>query len=406
MEHNNNLSRNILIALVAGAIFGISLRQLPWPDLTLWLNNNILQLLGQLFINLLKMLVVPVVFASLAASVGALAEPKQLGRIGGKAIALYLITTTIAISIAIFLAVTFNVGSGANLHSSSSFNSSAAPSARDIIINLFPANPIQALADGNMLQIIVFAILLGLAIASLGAKADALKQGINALDKVMLHLVGMIMRFAPIGVFCLLASLFIRTGFALIMQLGGYFLIVLLALLVQWSGVYSLMLKLLANINPLTFLRAMLTPITFAFSVASSNASIPIVLKTVEEKLGVQNKVASLIIPLGATINMDGTAIMQGVATVFIAHAYGIDIGLSGYLTVIAMATLASIGTAGVPGIGLITLAMVLKQVHLPVEGIALIIGVDRLLDMARTAVNISGDAMIACIVDKSESTK
>ena len=177
MEHNNNLSRNILIALVAGAIFGISLRQLPWPDLTLWLNNNILQLLGQLFINLLKMLVVPVVFASLAASVGALAEPKQLGRIGGKAIVLYLITTTIAISIAIFLAVTFNVGSGANLHSSSSFNSSAAPSARDIIINLFPANPIQALADGNMLQIIVFAILLGLAIASLGSKADALKQG-------------------------------------------------------------------------------------------------------------------------------------------------------------------------------------------------------------------------------------
>jgi Na+/H+-dicarboxylate symporter len=405
MEHSKNLSRNILIALGLGAILGLVLSRLPWPNLTLWLDDNIFQLIGQLFINLLKMLVVPVVFASLAASVSSLAEPAQLGRIGGKAVILYLITTAIAITIAITLAESFNIGAGANLHASADFSTAAAPSARDIIIDLFPSNPIAALANGNMLQIIVFSLLLGLGIASLGDKARTLKDGIDALDKVMLHLVGMVMKLAPLGVFCLLTSLFARTGFALIAHLAGYFMVVLLALLVQWAGLYSIMLKLLASINPLTFLRAMLTPIAFAFSVASSSASIPIVLKTVEEKLGVKNKVASLIIPLGATINMDGTAIMQGVATVFIAHAYAIHIGISGYLTVIAMATLASVGTAGVPGIGLITLAMVLKQVHLPVAGIALIIGVDRLLDMARTAVNISGDAMIACIINKSETS-
>jgi Na+/H+-dicarboxylate symporter len=404
VENSNNLSRKILIALGCGAILGLILSRLPWPNLTLWLDDNVFQLLGQLFINLLKMLVVPVVFASLTASVSSLAEPAQLGRIGGKAVILYLITTAVAITIAITLAESFNIGAGANLHVSANFNPGAAPSARDIIIDLFPSNPIAALANGNMLQIIVFSLLLGLGIASLGDKARTLKDGIDALDKVMLHLVGMVMKLAPLGVFCLLTSLFARTGFALIAHLAGYFIVVLLALLVQWAGLYSLMLKLLAKINPLTFFRAMLTPIAFAFSVASSSASIPIVLKTVEEKLGVKNKVASLIIPLGATINMDGTAIMQGVATVFIAHAYAINIGISGYLTVIAMATLASVGTAGVPGIGLITLAMVLKQVHLPVAGIALIIGVDRLLDMARTAVNISGDAMIACIINKSES--
>lgn len=402
-QAKSNLSRQIVIALFLGAIVGILLRHLPSQATKTWLEINIFTTIGTLFINALKMLVVPLVFISLTAGVSTLAEPKQLGKIGGKAFALYIITTAAAVTLAITFALVFHVGQGANLTTHTHYIPTPPPGLHQIIMNLFPANPIKALASGNMLQIIVFALIIGYSIAQLGEKSNAIKNFIIASDAVLLNLVSLIMRAAPIGVFCLLAALFMRLGFNLITQLAAYFGVVCLALLAQWAGVYSLLLVLLAKINPLVFLRKMITPIVFAFSVASSSASIPIVLKTVEEKLGVANRVASLIIPLGATINMDGTAIMQGVATVFIAHAYNISIGLSGYLTVIMMATLASIGTAGVPGVGLITLAMVLRQVNLPVEGIALIIGIDRILDMARTAVNISGDAMIACIVARSE---
>ena len=254
-----------------------------------------------------------------------------------------------------------------------------------------------------MLQIIVFSLLFGAALAAAGEAGKRIGAIFRDLNEVVMHFITMMLQLAPYGIFCLVAVTFAQMGFNLIGQLFGYFSIVLLVLLLHLIVTYSLLLKFVGGLNPLMFFRKFYPCMLFAFSTSSSNASIPVVLETVEHKLGVKNSVASFIVPLGATINMDGTAIMQGVATVFIAHVYNVPIGLTGYLMVILMATLASIGTAGIPSVGLITLAMVLKQVNVPVEGIALIIGVDRLLDMARTAINVSGDAVVACIVAKSE---
>ncbi len=271
------------------------------------------------------------------------------------------------------------------------------------VVKIFRVISFKALSVGFVLQVFWFAFLYGVAIATSGEAGKKVDFVFKNVNEVLMKLITMIMRTAPYGVFCLLGALFARMGYTVIGHLAGYFAIVLLVLFIQLLITYSVFLKVFAGLNPFTFFLKMRDAMLFAFSISSSNASIPVVLKTVEKKLGVDNSIASFIIPLGSTINMDGTAIMQGVATVFIAHAYHISIGVVGYITVIAMATLASIGTAGVPSVGLITLAMVLQQVGLPVQGIALIIGVDRLLDMVRTAVNISGDSMIACIVGKSE---
>jgi Na+/H+-dicarboxylate symporter len=259
------------------------------------------------------------------------------------------------------------------------------------------------MAEGKMLQIIVFAVLFGLTLTMVGKPGERILAICTDLNAVILKMVMLIMAVAPYGVFCLIAKVFALQGFAAIAPLAKYFFVVLFALLLHAFGVYPILLKLLSGLSPLTFFKKYKDIPMFAFSTASSNATLPITLETVEHKLGVNNSIASFTIPLGATINMDGTAIMQGVATVFIAQAYNLPIGLSGYLLVIFTATLASIGTAAVPGAGLIMLAMVLKQVGLPVEGIALIIGVDRLLDMVRTAVNVTGDAAVSCIVAKSE---
>tara|TARA_B100000446_G_scaffold57219_1_gene53323 strand:- start:1829 stop:2644 length:816 start_codon:yes stop_codon:yes gene_type:complete len=254
-----------------------------------------------------------------------------------------------------------------------------------------------------MLQVIVFSLLMGIAIAQSGESGSRVKVWFEDMNDIVMKMVGILMELAPYGVFCLLAKLFAGLGAGAILDLSLYFSTVVLALLLHCFGVYGMILKTLTRIDPLAFFRHLRPLMMFAFSTSSSNATLPITLRTAEEKLGVDNRVASFTVPLGATINMDGTAIMQGVATAFIAQAYQVDIGLSGYLMVVLTATLASVGTAGVPGVGLITLAMVLQQVNLPVEGIALIIGVDRLLDMMRTAVNVSGDSMVTLTVAKSE---
>lgn len=254
-----------------------------------------------------------------------------------------------------------------------------------------------------MLQIIVFAILLGVAVARSGEQGARVIQLFTDFNEVIMTLVTMLMKLAPYGVFCLMVQLFAQQGIGVIGDLAVYFFTVLFVLMLHGFGTYAILLKFLGRLSPLAFYRKMRATMLFAFSTASSNATIPVTMRTVENRLGVKNSIASFTVPLGATINMDGTAIMQGVATVFIAQAYNIDISLSGYLMVIVTATLASIGTAGVPGVGLITLAMVLQQVGLPVEGIALIIGVDRLLDMVRTAVNVTGDSTVSCLVAKSE---
>ena len=331
-----------------------------------------------------------------------LTDPKKLGRLGGKTIGLYLMTTAIAISIALLAASLLQPGSGADLPVED-YSVEVAPSIKDVIIGMIPKNPIAAMADGNMLPIIVFAILFGLAITMCGAPGSRMRSWFEDANAVVMQLVLIVMKLAPYGVFALIATTASELGLDAIAKVGKYFLLVFAVLLVHLFIVYPVILKLFSGLNPMIFLRKMRNAQVFAFSTASSNATIPVTMRTVQQRLGVDRSVASFTVPLGATINMDGTAIMQGVATIFIAQAYNIPLEFSQILTVVLMATMASIGAAGVPGVGLILLATVLTQVGLPVEGIAMIIGIDRLLDMTRTAVNISGDATVTAIVAKSE---
>lgn len=400
------LTRNILIGMLAGFALGSIVHAIGLAEdnpVMVYLVNGLIDIGGQIFIASLKLLVVPLVFVSLVCGASNLSDGSSMGRIGGKTVALYLLTTAVAISFAMIFAIIISPGVGINLATEAEFVAREQPSIKQVLIDIFPTNPIDAMAQGNMLQVIVFAILIGVAINHAGDSGEKVRATFNDWNEVIMRLILMLMQVAPYGVFCLMMALFSNMGFEAIADLLKYFLTVLLVLFIHFSVTYPILLVTLARLNPLTFIKRMAPVMAYAFSTSSSNATIPITLETVEKRVGVKNEVASFTVPLGATINMDGTAIMQGVATVFIAQAYGMDIGLTGYLMVILTATLASIGTAGVPGVGLITLAMVLTQVGLPVEGIALIIGVDRLLDMTRTAVNVVGDGTVSTIVAKSE---
>jgi len=368
-----------------------------------FLVDGIFNVIGQIFIASLKMLVVPLVFVSLVCGTASLSDPSKLGRLGGKSILLYIGTTAVAISLAVGFALLVSPGESMNLTTATTFEAQQAPSLAQVIINMMPTNPINAMAEGNMLQIIVFAVLFGIAMTLSGKAGERLASTFEDLSDVIMKLVTILMNLAPYGVFVLMAKLFATIGFDTIAGLLKYFLLVLFVLGVHAFVSYPIILKLFSGLSPLILLRKMRDAAIFGFSTSSSSATLPVTMETATNKLGVNPSVASFTVPLGATINMDGTAIMQGVATVFIAQVYGVDLSLGDYMMVILTATLASIGTAGVPGVGLIMLAMVLQQVNLPVEGIALIIGVDRLLDMTRTAVNITGDCMVACIVAKSE---
>lgn len=401
----HHLTRQVVIAMLVGIVLGVVLNRfgaVPWVQLLLV--DGLLFVVGSIFVAALKMMVVPLVFVSLVAGVTSLSDLNVLGRIGIKALALYLATTAIAITIALTLAAIVGPGHGFDAGSTTSaFTGKAAPPFTQVLIDMVPTNPVAAMAEGNMLQIIVFALLFGVAMTMSGARGKHVLNFFSDLDVIIMHMVVWIMRLAPYGVFALITRTFASQGLDILLPLAAYFLTLTGALAIQLFGVYPLLLKLLASLNPLTFLKKMRDPMAFAFATASSGATIPVTMRTVEYKMGVKNSVASFTVPMGATINMDGTAMMQGVATVFIANVYGIDLGFNDYLLVVLTATLASIGTAAVPGVGLVTLAMVLDQVGLPVEGIALIIGVDRLLDMMRTLTNVTGDCAVSCIVAKSE---
>lgn len=406
MTHQaHNLTKKILIAMFAGIILGLAFNALPSTSFVNdYLTDGLLDFGGKVFINILKMLVVPIVFVSLVCGTFSLDKSLNIGKIAGRTVALYFLTTAIAITLALIVSHLFNIGGQFTPGKlDAPFNPQQAPSIKQTLLNIFPSNPIQAMAEGNMLQIIVFAMLFGVAITWSGESGERMKQFFKDLDAVIMNLVSIVISVAPYGVFCLVTKVFAANGFPLFFDLGSYFITVIVVLLLQLFFVYGAFLKLFAGLNPLPFFRKMLQAAVFAFSTSSSNASIPVVLNTVEKKMGVKESIASFVIPLGATINMDGTAIMQGVATVFIANAYNIHLSLVAFLKVILTATLASIGTAGIPSVGLITLMMVLIQVGLPVEGIALIIGIDRILDMVRTAVNVSGDSMVACVVGASQ---
>ncbi|WP_337840332.1 dicarboxylate/amino acid:cation symporter [Rheinheimera sp.] len=418
MNHTKKLSltARILIAMALGVLVGAAFKgllagaeekvfSLLGLDIALkaFFVDGIFHIGGQIFMASLKMLVVPLVFVSLVCGTSSLSDGGTLGRLGGKALGLYTLTTAIAIGLAIFFAVLVSPGAGVEMTSDASFSVAQAPSLVEVILNIFPSNPVEAMAKGEMLQIIVFAVLMGLAIALSGEAGARVRDFFNDLNDVVMKLVGFMMELAPYGVFFLMAKLFTTLDLSDLSSLAWYFGTVLFVLLFHGFVVYGAFLQLAGRLNPLMFFRKMKDVALFAFSMSSSNATIPVNLETTTKKLGVSNNIASFTIPLGATINMDGTAIMQGVATVFIAQVFQVELTFTDYLMVILTATLASIGTAGVPGVGLIMLAMVLQQVGLPVEGIALIIGVDRLLDMTRTAVNISGDAMVSCLIGKSE---
>ncbi len=410
MEHNPkamSLTVKVVVGMIAGIIVGLTINianlNTEGGLVNEYIVNGVFLVVGKMFISALKMLVVPLVLFSLISGVCGIGHLSTLGRVGGKSFLLYLLTTAIAIATAMSIAIIAAPGKGMNAETTASFTGKDAPPLSDVLINIVPTNPVQALANSEMLQIIFFAILLGISILMVGKKARPMIEGIELANEVMMKMVNIIMSIAPYAVFALLAKSMSELGLDLLGELAGYVLILISALMVHLFVTLMLILKLFSGLDPIRFLKKIRNVQVFAFSTSSSNATIPVTLRSVTERLGVNNSVASFTVPFGATINMDGTAIMQGVATVFIANVYNVDLGLTGYLTVLLMAVLASIGTAGVPGVGLVMLSMVFSQVGLPMEGIGLILGVDRLLDMIRTAVNVSGDAAVSAIVAKSE---
>lgn len=401
----DRLSGRILLALglgvLAGLILNVTIAREAWVQV--WVLDGALRVAGEIFIRLLTMLVVPIVFVSLVSGVSALSDPKSLGRMGGRAMALYMLTTGIAVALALSAAIIFEPGVGAIPVDTGARSIAPAPPFTQVLIDMVPRNPVEALAQGAMLPVIVFSILLGLSISAAGEKGKRIAALFDDFNAVIMRLVAIVMAVAPYGVFALITVMIATTGWGTFVGVLKYVALVFAVLLVQAFGVYPAILRLLARVDPRMFFTKMRDVLTFAFSTASSGATIPVSLRAVQERLGVSPKVASFTIPLGATINMDGTAIMQGLATGFIAQYYGIDLSLSQYLMVVAMVILASIGTAGVPGVGLVLLAGVLTQVGLPVEGVALILGVDRILDMTRTAVNVAGDAVVSIVVARAE---
>ena len=399
------LTTRIFIALLAGVIFGVALCYLV-PDGSFKndiLVEGVLYVVGQGFIRLMKMLVVPLVFCSIVCGSMSIGDTKKLGTVGVRSLIFYLCTTACAVTVALLVGNLLNPGVGLDLSVLQSTNtqveSMQATSLTETLLNIIPDNPIGALAKGEMLQIILFALIVGVILAKLGERAETVGSFFSQFNDVMMEMTMMVMSLAPVGVFCLISSTFATIGFSAFLPLAKYMVAVFLALGIQCFVIYLSMLKLFTGLNPIKFIKNFFPVMAFAFSTATSNATIPLSIDTLAKKMGVSKRISSFTIPLGATINMDGTSIMQGVAVVFAAQAFGIHLDMMDYITVIGTATLASVGTAGVPSVGLVTLTMVFNSVGLPVEAIGLIMGIDRILDMTRTAVNITGDAVCTTIV-------
>ena len=398
----NNLTKNILIGFVLGLIFGILVNLIDLNQSDKKLIIEILSVGGEIFLKIIKMLVVPIVFFSLTSGVANLNELNTLGKIGVKSISLYILTTFFAITGSLIFANLLNPGEGFNLKTENNqIAISEPPSLNEVLLNIIPNNPFESLVNGNMLQVIFFAILLGSAISI--TRKKKLTDFFNDFNLVIMKVLSISLVIAPVGIFCLISKTFATQGLGSIIELAKYFFVVVFVLILHVIFVYLPIIRLIGKTKVIKFFYGMKEALIFAFSTSSSSATIPVTLENLKKYFAVKDKIASFTVPLGATINMDGTAIMQGVATVFIANAYGFDLSLIDYLNIILTSTLASIGTAGVPGVGIIMLGMVLNQVGLPLEGIALIMGVDRFLDMLRTTVNVAGDSMVSIVINKSE---
>ena len=400
----NDLQKKIFYSFISGIIFGILLNNISESfTQTFDLTINIIKFGGEIFLKIIKMLVVPIVFFSLLVGVANLNNISTLGRIGFKTLILYVFTTMLAITLALSIGYFINPGDGVNIVSENTkINIAQPPSFFSVLLDIIPDNPFKSLTEGNMLQVIFFSLVLGGCLSTL-KNNEKLVEFFNGMNALILKMLNSLMIIAPIGIFCLISKTLATQGLSSILELIKYFFGVVAVLIIHFTIVYLPLVKLLGRTDILKFLSGIKQIIIFAFSTSSSSATIPITLQNINKNFEVKSKISSFTVPLGATINMDGTAIMQGMATIFIANIYNVDLILIDYLSIILTATLASVGTAGVPGVGIIMLGMVLTQVGLPLEGIAIVIGVDRLLDMLRTALNVSGDAMVTLVVDKSE---
>lgn len=405
MKKKVTLTSKILIGLFLGFIFGLILKSLPGSYIKdTVIIGGLFKVLGTGFTSAIKMMVVPLVFVSLVCGASSMGDIKQLGRIGSKTMVFYLSTTAVAIIIALFLGSVLKPGAGLDMSAvvTGEVAIGESKSLVDIILGIIPSNPIASFANGDMLQIIFFALLTGVAMSMVGEKAEPVRKVFESANDICMKMVGIIMMAAPIGVFALVAETFSTVGKDAILVLIKYLAVVLLGLAIHVTVVYGGLFKVFTRQKIKPFLKKFTKVAAITFSTSSSNASVPASMEILED-LGVGKTTRSFTIPMGATINMDGTAIMQGVAALFIAQIYGINLEMNQMMTIVLTATLASIGTAGVPGVGMIMLSMVLTSVNLPLEGIGLIMGVERIVDMFRTTVNVMGDNVCTLIVANSE---
>nr|WP_298250411.1 dicarboxylate/amino acid:cation symporter [uncultured Halomonas sp.] len=387
------LWQKILTGLVLGVLAGALMGE----------NASVFKPIGDIFISAIKMLIVPLVFSTLVVGITAMRDPQKMGRIGARTIGLYLITTAFAISIGLLASWIFQPGVGLEMSFESGTEAKEAPSLVEIIVGLVPQNPVSALASGNILQIIVFAIGLGISLTLIGEKGEPAVRVFDSFAEAMYKLTSIVMAFAPFGVFGLIAHVAGSYGLEVLLPLAKVIGVAYLASILHVLVVYSGLLALLGRLNPLRYLQGILDALVVAYSSASSSGTLPVSIRCAQKNLGVSEGVSGFVLPVGATINMDGTAIYQGVVAVFIAQLLGVDLSLMDYGMIIVTGTLASIGTAGVPGAGLVMLSIVMAQIGLPLEAIAVIAGIDRILDMARTSVNVAGDLMVTTLVGKSE---
>ena len=406
IETPRNLTRNILLGMLLGFAVGsiIYYTNIFGDTLSNIVEVYAFKLGSDIFINLLKMLIVPLVFFSLVSGISSLGNLKSIGNISLKTITLYLITTAIAVSLSLFIGAIFQPGSGVN--TANLISPDKLPQGQGIyqtILDIFPANIIEAMANNQMLAIVFFSIIFGLALNKTNHLTNNLSESFEKLNTVFMQLVVMIIAFAPIGVFCLIGKFVVADGLNVFGEALKYVILLIATLFLHMFITYSVLIKFFTRLSLKTFFLKMKDVAVFAFSTSSSAATIPVTLKTVENELGVNKNVAAFVVPVGATINMDGTAIMQGMATIFIAQMSGIDLSLIQYIQVVLLAVATSIGTAAVPSAGTITLVIILQQFGLPLEAIGIILAVDRILDMTRTAINVTGDAAVACVVAESE---
>ena len=395
-----SFTKKIIFAMIFGILFGIVLNLLNQDSLiTEFIISNILNVISDLFISALKLIIIPLIFFSIVCGIISLTDDVSLTRLGIKTLSLYILTTVIAISLGLFFSSLIEytplLSSVENIVSMNNIESK---------VNIFPDNIFKSLTEGNIIHLLIFSVLIGISASRIKERIHIFIQYFHNFNDVINELVKIIISFTPIAVFCILSKTFATQGLETLMPLMSYFLTVVFVLLIHFFITFSLLLKFFTKLSAYKFYRNIRDVIVFSFSTSSSSASIPFTLETANNKCGIDKSIGTFTIPLGATINMDGTAIMQGCATFFLASLYGIDLGFFEIITIVATATIASVGTAGIPSAGIIMLTIIFTQIGIPLEGITLLLGVDRLLDMMRTSVNVSGDLCISCIVASSEN--